>query len=138
MNTRRLSSLLLTLPLIALVSYGCESNTNLDEVSLVGTWDGVGDLQTTDEGRGLTLFIQTDAGGTVSGTWTRKQDLLYQGGVSGVTSESGQINLTLRSFPGDDPTFIGELTDQHRMSGSMNVMELDGSAVFRRRSVAQP
>ena len=137
MNMRRIPTLLMAVALIAFAS-GCDSTTNLEEVSLVGTWDGVGELQTTDEGRELTLFIETDAGGRVFGTWTRSQDVLYQGNISGGTAEGGEISFTLESFPGNDPTFQGELTDQHRMSGTMTAVELEGSAVFRRRSVAQP
>ncbi len=136
MKTKGVPSLLLALPFIVLSTAACDSTTNLEEVSLVGIWDGVGELQTTDAGRGLTLFIESDGGGTVSGSWTRTQDVLHQGNIVGSATESGGIALTLQFFPGVDPTFEGDLTDQHRMSGEMNVTELEGSAVFRRRSVS--
>ena len=55
-----------------------------------------------------------------------------------VATEDDEIRLTLQGFLGDDLTFAGRLTDQHRMSGTMNAVDLDGSAVFPRRSVGLP
>ena len=131
--------LLLALPLLLFPIVGCDSTTGLDEMSLVSTWDGVGSLQTIDAGRGLKLLIGAHAGGTISGSWTKSEGSGQgSGSIAGVATEDDEIRLTLQGFLGDDPTFAGWLTDQHRMSGTMNAVDLDGSAVFRRRSVGLP
>ena len=134
----RRTGLCLVLPALFCGLAGCDSTTALDEVSLIGTWGGVGSLQTSDAGRGLTLEVQSHVGGAISGRWTRRQETLSQGTVSGEAGQGGAIRFTLGSFPGDDPTFDGRLTDQHRMSGTLDAVEVGGSAVFRRRSVSQP
>ena len=138
MNSRRTASLFLTLLTLLFLTAACDSTTSLDEVSLVGTWDGVGSLQTVETGQGLTLFIQSHGGGSISGTWTKNQGVAGLGSISSGAAQNEEIRFTLQGYPGDDPTFIGGLTDQHRMSGDMDVAQIDGSAVFRRRSVAAP
>ncbi len=134
MITRPSASFLFALPFLVAV-VGCDSATGLDEVSLVGTWDGVGSLQTNDAGRDLHLFIQSHTGGALTGTWTRTDGASYLGNITGGSVESGEIHFTLESYPGDDPSFAGRLTDQHRMSGSLDGIDLSGTAVFRRSSV---
>ncbi len=137
MKTRRLKKVSAVVLTGALVLSGCDSTTSLDEVSLVGTWNGVGSLQTIEEGQGLTVIIQEHAGGAISGTWTKNMGLPGAGSITGGVAEADQIQFTLQGYPGTepDPTFRGHLTDQHRMAGSMDEVSLDGSAVFRRRSV---
>lgn len=136
MKTKRLSKLLPAFVLVAVAASGCDSTTSLAEVSLVGTWDGVGDLQTTEEARGLTVYIQSDADGVISGTWNT--DAIGARSISGGRIEGEQIQFTLSGFPGSDPTFVGGLEQQHRMEGSMAEIAIDGPAVLLRRSVDPP
>lgn len=125
-------SYLIAFSLFATTLASCDSATGLDEVSLVGRWNGVGALQLTDNGYGITLYVQSDANGTVTGSWisSRSSGTIVAGSV-----QDGDISFRLSSFPGTDPTFVGQLTDQHRMAGDLEGLDLSGPAVFRRSSV---
>ena len=133
MNSKRFVRLLPAFTLVFLAVSGCDSSLGLDQVSLIGVWDGVGDLQTTDDARGLKLYIQSHEGGVISGQWSTDATPLRN--ISGGSAENDEIRFTLQGFPGEDPTFVGQLSQQHRMAGSMEELELSGPAVLLRRSV---
>lgn len=123
---------LIAVSLFATALASCDSATGLDEVSLVGRWNGVGALQLEDNGYGITLYVQSDANGAVTGNWisSRGSGTIVEG-----SNQDGDISFRLSTFPGQDPTFSGRLTDQHRMSGNFDALDLSGPAVFRRSSV---
>lgn len=128
----RRTAYLIACSLFALTLSSCDSSTGLDNVSLVGRWDGVGALQLTTNGFGITLSVQSDANGTVSGSWVSPRG---SGNIAAGLVQDGDITFRLTSFPGTDPTFVGRLTDEHRMSGEFDALDLQGAAVFRRASI---
>ena len=137
MKMRRLAGLgsILLVPLIVV---GCDSTTSLDEVSLVGTWNGVGSLQASDEGQDITVYIESHAGGEISGVWEKRSSPVGIGSIANGSATNDEISFTLQGFPGvsPDPRFVGHLTDQHRMAGDIAEVDLSGAAVFRRSSVS--
>lgn len=114
----------------------CGSSTDLAGVNLVGRWDGVGALQSSDDGAGITVYIASHSGSTFTGSWRRSQDVLYQGNITAASFQNGEITFRLAGFPGTDPTFAGKLTDAQRMAGSLDPVALSGQAVFRRGSLS--
>ena len=123
---RRLG-LLCGLPILLIVGLlGCDSATDLTEVTVSGHWDGVGAMQETFAGARLDLTQSAD--GVVSGTWRRGG---LTGGVTGV-NQNNQLEITLLNFQVGTVTFEGRFTDRYRMEGSLNGTSLDGPAVFRR------
>lgn len=128
----RRTAYLIVFSLFATTLASCDSSTGLDSVSLVGRWNGVGALQLTDNGYGITLYVQSDANGAVTGTWASARG---SGNIVGGAVQDGDVTFRLSAFPGPDPTFEGRLTDQHRMSGSLDALSLEGPAVFRRSSI---
>ena len=122
--------------ILLVVLASCDSSVDPDE-DLVGTWDGVGALQSSTDGSGITLYIQTHAGGDgpLTGSWRREQATLSQGSIADGLVQGGEVTFRLAGFVGTDPTFVGELTSKHRLEGEFEAIALDGSAVFRRRSV---
>ena len=122
--------------ILLVVLASCDSSVDPDE-DLVGTWDGVGALQSSADGSGITLYIQTHAGGDgpLTGSWRREQATLSQGSIADGLVQGGEVTFRLAGFVGTDPTFVGELTSKHRLEGDLEDLPLDGSAVFRRRSV---
>jgi hypothetical protein len=123
--------------LFVLASASCESSVAPGEVELVGRWDGVGALQTSADGYGISLYIQTHAGGNgpLTGSWRRNGEFLSQGSIAEGTVQDGDITFRLSGFPGTDPTFAGRLTSKHRLAGEFDALALEGAAVFRRGSI---
>jgi hypothetical protein len=121
--------------LVVLVS--CDSSVDPGEVDLVGRWDGVGALQASTDGFGISLYIESHAGGNgpVAGSWRRSQDFLSQGSIAAGTVQDGEVTFRLSGFPGEDPTFTGHLTNKHRLEGDFDALSLEGAAVFRRGSI---
>ncbi|MSR22148.1 MAG: hypothetical protein EXR92_01175 [Gemmatimonadetes bacterium] len=83
----------------------------------------------------LSLFLTNGAAGTFTGSWT-------QGGSSNEvvngSYQDGVVRFTLVGFQGGSPTFVGALTHRYRISGTLELDELDGPAVFRRSSFTVP
>lgn len=126
----RRRSFLFVLPMIAALGLiGCESSTDIQDLSATGRWDGVGALQQVYPGLLLELSEQSD--GQVSGCWRFRGTACQN--VSGVNS-AGSLDLTLASFPTGTAQFEGEFTHDFRMEGTLNGAQLNGSAVFRRTS----
>ncbi len=123
----RRSVLLLGLPIFLIVGLlGCDSATDLAEVTVSGHWDGVGAMQETFSGARLDLTQTAD--GVISGTWRRGG---LTGGVTGM-NQGGDLEITLLNFQVGTVTFEGRFTDRYRMEGALNGSSLDGPAVFRR------
>jgi hypothetical protein len=123
--------------ILLLVLTSCDSSSGLADEDLVGQWDGVGALQSSADGNGITLFIESHVGGDgpLTGSWRRSQDFLSQGSIAAGVVQNGEVTFRLSGFPGTDPTFVGELTNKHRLEGDFSDLPLEGAAVFRRRSV---
>jgi hypothetical protein len=115
----------LSLVLIALVA-GCESSTDLEDVSVQGHWDGVGALQSSFPE--VRLDLAESSTGTISGTWRRAGQV---GSVSGVNN-NGQITLELSSFEIGTVVFQGNFSNRYRLEGNLQGASLGGPAVFRR------
>jgi hypothetical protein len=123
---RRLSFLFM-LPLALFTLAACDTATDLDDVSIEGTWDGVGSLYANHPGVKVSI---SEANGVVTGSWWwpgRPAALVTNG-----TYVDGVARFNLTGFPGG-ATFEGRLTDVHRMEGTLGAF--DGDAVFRRSSV---
>ena len=139
MNTTPLRKRFSVIALVVLALSACDSGTNLDAVTVTGTWNGAGSLQQIEEGRNLALNIRESGDGSIAGWWERRGALLYSGAVTGTASRGQQIRLTLERYSGEvHATFTGELTRMHRMVGSITGLPLDGPAVFLRSGVADP
>lgn len=110
----------------------CGSSTDLADVDLVGRWDGVGALQSSNDGTNITVYIESHSGSTFTGSWRRSAGVLYQGSIANTSFQNGDVSFRLAGFPGTDPTFEGKLTNSQRMAGSLDPVSLDGEAVFRR------
>ena len=123
----RRSALLFGFPILLIVALlGCDSATDLTEVTVQGHWDGVGAMQQTFAGARLDLTQTAD--GEVNGTWRR-------GGSTGTVTganQNGTLELTLFNFDAGTVVFEGRFTDRYRMEGVLNGSALDGPAVFRR------
>lgn len=126
--------LLSVLPVLFFGVSACGSSTDLANVDLVGRWDGVGALQSSDDGANITVYIHSHSGSTFTGSWKRVQANTRTGAISDASFQNGEITFHLDAFPGTDPTFTGRLTDGQRMAGSMDPLSLNGQAVFRRGS----
>jgi hypothetical protein len=123
----RRSALLFGFPILLIIALlGCDSATDLAEVTVQGHWDGVGAMQQTFSGARLDLVQNAD--GNVTGTWRRGGST---GSVAGV-NQNGNLELTLFSFETGTVVFEGRFTDRYRMEGVLNGTALDGPAVFRR------
>ncbi len=114
-----------TLALFALVA-GCESSTDIEDVTAQGRWDGVGALQSAYPE--VRLELSEDANGAISGTWRRGSQV---GSASG-TNANGSVTLQLTAFEVGTVTFTGRFTNRYRLEGSLSGTSLDGPAVFRR------
>jgi len=114
--------------LVVLVS--CDSSTDLADVDLVGRWDAVGALQTSDETFGLALHVQS-GGQSVQGSWRKGSS---QGSLGLGAFSDGEVTFRLNGFSGQ-PRFTGRLTDKHRLEGEFDALSLEGAAVFRRGSI---
>ncbi len=105
---------------------GCDTVTDLSEVSAEGRWDSAGALQS------VTLFINPEsADGNFDGTW-RLGD--RSAAITSGRNENGTITFTLQNFNGGPVEFQGEFTNQYRLAGELQGMQLGGEAVFRRTS----
>lgn len=127
---RRIGSFLASaLFVVALV--GCESSTDLAEVSMEGRWDGMGDLYSVVPS--FRMLVNANSDGSFSGTWTASG---YSGTVSQGTRQGASVTFTLNGFPGGARTFQGALTDRYRIEGDLSptVTQVTGKAVFRRSS----
>jgi hypothetical protein len=125
-------SLLMTVALLtAVVLTGCDTVTDLSEVTMEGRWDSVGALRAQMDQ--VTLMINPQsADGSFDGTW-RVGNV-----VNAVTNGSKQgesVQFTLQGFFGQSVTFTGRLTDRFRMEGNLDGVPLDGPAVFRLSSL---
>lgn len=124
---------------VLLVVSACDSATNLDAVSVTGTWHGAGSLQKIADGQGVSLNIRASADGSITGWWERRGALFFSGDITGSASPGEQIRLILMRYSGrTHATFLGELTRKHRMAGSIAELPLDGPAVFLRSGVSDP
>ncbi len=123
--------------ILLVVLTSCESSVDPGEVDLVGRWEAVGALQSSSDGYGIALYIESHPGGDgpIVGAWRRYQNPLYEGSIAAGVVTDGEITFRLAGFPGTDPTFQGELTSKHRLEGEFDALSLEGSAVFRRASV---
>ncbi len=123
--------------LLLVVLASCSSSTDLADRELIGRWDGVGALQSSSEGFGLAVYIESHAGGDgpIIGSWRRIQGQSLQGSLASGAVLDGEVTFRLAGFPGTDPTFEGRLTNQHRLEGAFDALPLEGSAVFRRGSI---
>jgi hypothetical protein len=105
---------------------GCDTVTDLSEVSAEGRWDSAGALQS------VTLFINPESpDGTFNGTW-RQGD--RSAAITDGKNENGVITFKLQGFNGGAVDFSGEFTNQYRLAGDLQGMSLGGDAVFRRTS----
>jgi hypothetical protein len=116
---------ILSLALVALVA-GCESSTDLDDVSAQGRWDGVGALgvQYPD----IRLELTENANGEITGIWRRGSST---GPAAGVNN-NGQVTVELTSFEIGTVTFQGRFTNRFRLEGEIPGANIGGPAVFRR------
>lgn len=121
-------TLLATVTLLTVVALlGCDTVTDLGEVTLEGRWDGVGALQA--ETGGVILMINPQNGdGTFDGTW-RVGSVVNA--VTGGVKQGESVQFTLQGFFGQSAVFSGQLTDRFRMEGDLTGFSLDGPAVFR-------
>ncbi len=126
---RRRSFLFAVPMLAALALVGCESSTDIQDISATGRWDGVGSLQQSYPG--LRLELQQDGNGNVSGQWW------FTGGnrftVTG-RNNAGDVELNLLNFPSGTARFRGRFSHEFRIEGSLDPANLNGTAVFRRTS----
>jgi len=106
---------------------GCDTGTDVTEVTVQGNWEGVGAMQTTFADARMDLTQDSD--GTVSGSWRRQN---FTGSVSG-SNQSGNLQLTLHNFSQGAVVFEGRFRDGFTMEGSLNGTVLEGNAVFRRK-----
>jgi hypothetical protein len=127
---RRINSFL-AIAMLAAVLVGCESSTDLAEVTMEGKWDGMGDLYSVVPQFRMSIHANPD--GTFSGQWVSTS---YSGSVAQGTRDGDSIEFILFGFPGGSRTFQGELTDRYRISGSLTPAhpQVSGDAVFRRSS----
>jgi hypothetical protein len=116
---------MLTLALFALVA-GCESSTDIEDVTAQGRWDGVGALQSAYPE--VRLELTENADGVITGTWRRGS----QGGSAVGTNTNGSVTLQLTAFQAGNVMFQGAFTNRYRLEGSLQGAALDGPAVFRR------
>jgi hypothetical protein len=121
----------LTVPIALLALAACDTTTGLDEVTMEGKWDAVGALGQVAPG--LRLLLQPEVNGTFTGTWYFT-DTFPQGTVAGQRSGAETVSFTLFNYPGGNRNFSGVLTTILRMSGTMDVGQTDGEAVFLRSS----
>jgi hypothetical protein len=128
----RRRTFVLALPAAALLALaGCESSTDIRDISASGRWDGVGSLQA--QYSSVTMDLQQGSNGSVSGTWAVRAQHSYQGSVSG-SNTAGNMELTFFGFPSGTTRFQGRFTNDFRMEGTMDGANLNGSAIFRRTS----
>ena len=119
--------LFFVLPVALFSLAACDLSTDLDEVSIEGTWDGERGLRATYPGMKVSI---AEADGVVTGSWWwpgRPRAAIANG-----TYLDGVARFDLVGFPGGT-AFEGRLTDQHRMEGVLGQFT-DGDAVFRRVS----
>ncbi|TVR52662.1 MAG: hypothetical protein EA421_13170 [Gemmatimonadales bacterium] len=129
-GSMRRRSFLFALPLIALFALmGCESSTDIQDISATGSWDGVGPLQQAYSG--LRLELEQQPNGNVSGQWWFAGGTRFS--VTG-TNNAGNLELTFSNFPTGTAQFQGQFTHDFRMEGTLNGANLTGAAVFRRTS----
>lgn len=123
----RRSALLFSLPILLLaVLAGCDSSTDLTEVTVTGQWDGVGPMQERFSGARMDLVESAD--GQVSGSWRRGGSA---GNVTG-SNQNGNLELTLLNFEVGTVNFEGRFTDRYRLEGALAGGNVDITAVFRR------
>jgi len=121
----------LAIAVLTAVLAGCESSTDLSEVTMEGKWDGMGELYGVVPN--FRMSVNANPDGTFSGSWTSA----YHSGTVGQGTRSGEsIQFTLFGFPGGSRTFQGVLTNRLRIEGTLTpaVAEVTGSAAFRRSS----
>jgi hypothetical protein len=121
----------LAIAVLTVVLAGCESSTDLADVTMEGKWDGMGELYSVVPNFRMSVNANTD--GTFSGNWTSAS---YSGSVSQGTRQGEVVQFTLFGFPGGARTFQGELTNEYRIEGTLtpSVAQVTGNAVFRRSS----
>jgi hypothetical protein len=124
MRHRRVLSLL-SLALFALV-VGCESSTDLEDVTSQGRWESMGALEAAFPQ--VRLELTEDASGNISGTWRRGSQV---GSASGVNNQ-GVVSIELSSFEIGTVNFQGRFTNRYRLEGDLPGANLTGPAVFRR------
>lgn len=125
MKTRTALSVLTLLSVFFVA--GCESSTDLDQVSVQGRWDSVGAL------RDVSLTVENQApDGSFTGTWRLANGQVRFLG-DGMNS-GGNVTFTLGGYPDGDAVFTGRFTNEFRLEGSLSGVTLSGPAVFRRSS----
>jgi len=127
MIRRQFLALLFVLPFLALA--GCESSTDIQDLSASGRWDGVGSLQQSFSG--LRLELEEGAGGAITGTWWFGGATGSRSIVSG-TNAAGVLDLTFFGLPGGTARFQGRFSHGFRIEGTVSSPALNSSAVFRR------
>lgn len=127
---RKINSFL-AIAIFAGILAGCESSTDLGEVTMEGKWDGMGDLYSVVPG--FRMSINANSDGTFSGQWVSTS---YSGTVAQGAKTGESVTFIIFGFPGGSRTFQGSLTDRLRIEGSLTptVAQVPGSAVFRRSS----
>jgi hypothetical protein len=127
MIRRHVLALIFALPFLALA--GCESSTNIEDISATGRWDGVGAVQQSFSG--LRLELEEGAGGAITGSWWFGGATGSRSVVSG-TNVAGVLDLTFFGLPGGTARFQGRFTHGYRIEGSLSSPALNAQAVFRR------
>jgi len=129
MIRRNRSILAVAMVMAALV--GCDSSTDLAEVTMGGKWDGMGDLYSVVPGFRMTINANSD--GSFAGQWVATS---YSGTVAQGTRQGESIQFIIFGFPGGTRTFQGSLTDRLRIEGTLSPAhaQVPGNAVFRRSS----
>jgi hypothetical protein len=84
---------------------------------------------------GLSLFLEVGGPGTFSGIWIQGTN---SNDVTNGTQVDGILRFTLVGFQNAPRAFEGTLTHRYRMSGTLDVENLLGDAVFRRVSFTVP
>lgn len=115
--------------LVFTVTLGCDTSTDLSEVTVQGTWDGVGAMQESFSGARMILSESSD--GVISGTWRRSSAGIVGSQVTGM-NENGAVRLELHGFSAGSVVFEGGFRDGFTMEGSLDGASLNGPAVFRR------
>ena len=120
----------LSVAVAVLALAACDTATSLDEVTMEGIWDAVGPVSTAAPG--LKLRLQPEVDGAFSGTW---QTETHSGVLQGQRVSVEEVTFTLFAFPpSGNRSFSGQLATILRMTGTIDLGQSGGEAVFLRSS----
>jgi hypothetical protein len=116
--TMRRLSFLFALPLTLFALAACESPTGLDEITMEGRWDLVGDALKSGAPSIRLQLNAEDESGSFTGIWHSGG---FQGAVIGVRETERSVQFILSNFNGQSRTFEGTLADIWIMEGQIDL-----------------